>query len=78
LKIPFDLSVIGFGDIYPSSLATPPLTTIRINLDLIIENAFRIINKLIKNPNQKTINETINTELIIRNSVFRHFDNSNC
>lgn len=68
LRIPEDISVVGFDDIYASTMS-PPLTTININgrlcVDLAIETLVNIANRrtspgtVVKSP----------VELVVRNST---------
>jgi LacI family transcriptional regulator len=73
-SIPSDFSVIGIDDIFPSTLAAPPLTTVRIDRDKLTLKAIEIIEKFIAGHDQKQIIESIETELIIRKSVYRNIE----
>lgn len=70
-KIPLDFSIAGFDDIHASQLSDPPLTTIKVNRYKLVENALRILDKLIKTDDFLHIDETLETEFIIRRSTFR-------
>ena len=71
LRIPEDISVIGFDDLLYSSIMEVPLTTIRQPAYDIGETAVQKVIELSNNEN--TSNESIiyKPELIIRNSVMR-------
>ena len=43
LKVPEDVSVIGFDDIWVSAISTPPLTTVRQDIDRMAEEAFTLL-----------------------------------
>ncbi len=69
IKIPEDISVVGFDDVFLASLITPPLTTIQQPMYKIgYEGAKALINILEDNEfkNEKV---ELNTKLIIRNST---------
>ncbi|KPU26855.1 hypothetical protein TR13x_08080 [Caloranaerobacter sp. TR13] len=68
LRVPEDISVIGFDDIYLASMLNPPLTTIR---QPAFEMGYKAVEVLIDTINGKNRNETVEileTELIIRKS----------
>lgn len=69
IKIPDDISIIGFDDLEFSSLIEPPLTTIRQPMKKMGQIASNIILKMLKN--NKFLNEHIilETELIIRETT---------
>jgi DNA-binding LacI/PurR family transcriptional regulator len=70
MKLPGDISIIGFDDILQSRFTCPPLTTIKIpKYEQGWESAKALI-KLIKGESIQPI--TLNTELVIRNSVSRN------
>jgi len=71
LRIPEDISIIGFDDIYFSKLLNPPLTTIRQPIYEIGSMAAEILLKKIKGKDElKNIcRYVIDGELIIRDSV---------
>lgn len=70
IKIPFDFSVAGFDDIFASRIATPPLTTIRVNRTGMVERALIILNTIHDKKAPVYIEEEIETELVIRKSVY--------
>jgi DNA-binding LacI/PurR family transcriptional regulator len=68
IKVPEELSVIGFDDIYLSPYAIPPLTTIRQPKRELAYRAVEVIVKLVegyKPPRQVVIN----SELVVRQST---------
>jgi DNA-binding LacI/PurR family transcriptional regulator len=71
-NIPSDLSVIGIDDILPSKMATPPLTTVRVDIEELTLKAINIIEQLLTDHTQKRIIEQVDTELILRKSVARN------
>jgi DNA-binding LacI/PurR family transcriptional regulator len=68
LKVPEDISVIGFDDISLSSLITPPLTTIRQPMDQISRAVVETAISLAENPLQERVDLVLPTELVVRNS----------
>lgn len=68
LRIPDDLSVIGFDDIPLSSLTYPKLTTVRQPLIQIGQMAVRLLLEKLEDPALPSRRVTLPTELIIRDS----------
>jgi LacI family transcriptional regulator len=69
LRIPIDIGVVGFDDIFVSQYLTPPLTTVRVQIEEIGQKAADLLLKRIKNEDnspKQTVN--ISTELVIRGS----------
>lgn len=70
IKIPDDVSVIGFDNIPISEFAIPSLTTIEQQADRIVEESVNILMYLLSNNNEKDIMQVvIPTKLIIRDST---------
>lgn len=70
LQVPRDFSVAGFDDILASRLAVPPLTTIRVNRQELVLQAFEILDALLARPEPAAILRELPTELVIRKSAF--------
>ena len=68
LRIPEDLSIVGFDDIPRALYSYPPLTTVRQPLAEIGRLATRLLLKHIKNPDQPTERIVLETEFVIRES----------
>jgi DNA-binding LacI/PurR family transcriptional regulator len=69
LKIPMDLGVVGFDDIFVSQYLTPPLTTVRVRIEEIGKNAADILLKRIKEEMKSAkVNIKVSSELVIRES----------
>ncbi len=68
LKVPDDISVVGFDDIEMSQYSIPSLTTVKRFKYDIYQLVARLIIDMIENKYIKNINITLNTELIIRDS----------
>lgn len=69
VKIPDDISLIGFDDIFISKYINPGLTTVRVQIEEVGKAAAILLIERMNNPNGKTHSLIkIPTELIIRNS----------
>jgi DNA-binding LacI/PurR family transcriptional regulator len=68
LKVPEDISVIGFDDISLASVITPPLTTIHQPIDEISRAVVELAVSLIEHPHQERVDLVLPTELVVRNS----------
>lgn len=69
LKIPEDLSVVGFNDIPTAKYMVPPLTTARIHMEFIGERAVRMIADRILTERDICMKMTIPAKFIERDSV---------
>ena len=69
LKIPEDMSIIGYDDIEDSEYVSPPLTTIRVDKEMMGKEGVKRLIKLIENPFLATKIITVITELVIRDST---------
>lgn len=68
LRIPEDISVVGFDDIPLASLAFPKLTTVRQPLVQIGRVAVRLLLERLDNPDIEARRVTLATELVVRDS----------
>tara|TARA_B110000879_G_scaffold78945_1_gene109848 strand:- start:1251 stop:2147 length:897 start_codon:yes stop_codon:yes gene_type:complete len=68
IKIPDDISVVGFGDVRISNLVQPTLSSVKLNLQ---EASFSAVENLIDLINNKPVskNTVIEGEVIFRESV---------
>ena len=66
LDIPIDLSIIGYDDLYISSLLQVPLTTIQFSRK---KTAEKVMEILMKSSYKSGIVEIIDTKLIVRDST---------
>ncbi|MGC2769412.1 MAG: LacI family DNA-binding transcriptional regulator [Candidatus Acidiferrum sp.] len=71
LKIPAELSVVGFDDTHFAQFTTPPLTTVRMSQAEIARLAFRALLELVETQRNRPLRETytIKTDLVIRGST---------
>ncbi len=68
LRVPEDVSVIGFDDIPQASLIHPTLTTINQPLEKMGRVATQMLLDLLNNPEKKTGRIELPTQLVVRNS----------
>jgi LacI family transcriptional regulator len=68
VRIPEDLSVVGFDNLRESSLLTPPLTTVDQFLFNMGQFSVEMLMKLINSESLDVHLNKINTQLVIRNS----------
>ncbi|WP_064094281.1 LacI family DNA-binding transcriptional regulator [Rossellomorea aquimaris] len=68
LRVPEDISIVGYDDIEMSSYITPKLTTIRQDTDLIGTKAAKLLMHQILQKQKVKITEVVPVELMIRES----------
>jgi LacI family transcriptional regulator len=71
LRIPDDISVVGFDDIPQASQVNPPLTTVRQPLEDMGRRAARMLLEYIADPDRPAQRIDLPTELIVRASTQR-------
>jgi DNA-binding LacI/PurR family transcriptional regulator len=71
LKIPSDISIIGFDNIEVSSVIDPPITTIDQPVDQIGYQSCELLIEKINNPQTPPKKIFLDTELIVRESTAR-------
>ncbi|MCA9836936.1 MAG: LacI family DNA-binding transcriptional regulator [Trueperaceae bacterium] len=69
LRIPEDISIIGFDDIPQASITYPKLTTIRQPLEQMGRVAVKLLLEQIEKPDLKPRRVTLATQLVVRDSV---------
>jgi beta-xylosidase len=69
LRIPEDLSVVGFDDLPVARWASPPLTTVRQPLAEMGSAAAQMLGELIEGLPLRSIRMELSTELIVREST---------
>jgi DNA-binding LacI/PurR family transcriptional regulator len=69
LRVPEDVSVIGFDDIDFSQFTQPPLTTIRLSRTKLAEKAFDALVTVINSSSKTGRNYDVETHLIVRGST---------
>ena len=71
LKVPEDISIIGFDDIAFANLIEPPLTTVKLPRDLLGIKTVEVLIKMLEKPNDLGSEILIPTSLVVRNSTAR-------
>jgi DNA-binding LacI/PurR family transcriptional regulator len=74
LRIPLDLSVIGFDDIAFAELSDPPLTTISLPRAELGRRAVEALMMTIEGANRQGLEMHIQTRLVIRGSTAKRLD----
>ena len=69
LRVPDDISIIGLNDISLAKYATPALTTVTIPINELTDAALNLLYRRIKYTEAPYQNVSIQSSLIIRNSV---------
>jgi LacI family transcriptional regulator len=69
LRIPEDISIVGFDDIPQASQVNPPLTTVRQPLEQMGHKAAQMLLEYIADPEMPTQRIELPTELIVRAST---------
>ncbi len=77
LRVPEDISLIGFDDIYLSQFTQPALTTIRLSRTEVAEKAFSAITALINGKSRKGHEYHVETHLVMRGSTGLHAESPN-
>jgi LacI family transcriptional regulator len=69
LRVPEDISIIGFDDIDICQITQPPLTTIQISRQNLAEKAFDALASIMKGKSKRGRHYALETRLIIRGST---------
>jgi LacI family transcriptional regulator len=69
IRIPEDISIVGFDDIPESAYFSPALTTVRQNFVTLGEQAVEYLVSLIKNPQTPIHQRVLYPEMILRSST---------
>jgi len=68
IRVPEDVAVVGFDDIFPGSLCDPPLTTVHQPMRMLGERACARLLDRIASPGLPPVVELLPTELVLRSS----------
>lgn len=71
LRVPEDLSVVGFDDLPLSRSAWPPLTTVRQPLEEMAALAARMVLAMGRGENTEARRVELSTDLVVRESTAR-------
>mgnify|MGYP001589912842 FL=1 len=69
IKIPQEVSIIGFDDTPFSSLSSPSMTTVKVYTDVMGKLAVRRLLQIIDKEDEIQLKIEINTKLKVRDSV---------
>jgi LacI family transcriptional regulator len=68
VRVPADIAVVGFDDIFPASLTEPPLTTVHQPMRKVGERGCDRLIELISDPASRPRVELLPAELVLRSS----------
>jgi len=68
LRVPDDISIVGFDNIHESTIITPELTTVHVEKGKIAELAVSKLVDMIENGDKVKMKSIIDTQLVIRQS----------
>jgi LacI family transcriptional regulator len=69
LRVPADLSVVGFDNIPESALSTPPLTTVNQPIRQMGERSIQLLLRLMRGDHVEATHITLQTDLVVRQSA---------
>jgi DNA-binding LacI/PurR family transcriptional regulator len=69
VRIPDDISLVGFDDREEAMLMDPPLTTVRVRKEEIGQACLRTLLERLRNPEMAFVEKTLATDLIVRETV---------
>jgi LacI family transcriptional regulator len=69
LRVPDDVSIVGFDDVEHATIVTPMLTTVRQPLAEMGRTAVSLLNRLLERQNFETLHIELATRLVVREST---------
>ncbi|MFA6335677.1 MAG: LacI family DNA-binding transcriptional regulator [Bacteroidales bacterium] len=69
MKVPDDISIVGFDDLFFSAILPTPLTTIHQSISILGEQAWNLLYDRLKNSGRENEYHQLEPNLIIRNST---------
>lgn len=69
VKIPDELSIVGFNDVATAQYMVPPLTTVKLYTEIMGETAVDLLVERLSSKREVSKKITINTKLIVRESA---------
>jgi LacI family transcriptional regulator len=69
LRVPADLSVVGFDNIPESALCAPPLTTVNQPIRQMGERSIQLLLRLMRGDHVEVTHITLQTDLVVRQSA---------
>lgn len=74
IRVPEQVSVCGFDNVFPSSLVSPALTTVDMPGNTLGKEAFKLLLQLIKKPRKAPEQHILEARLLIRGSSLKGVD----
>jgi len=68
-RLPDDIAVVGYDDYLYSSICTPQLTTVKVDMQTMGQEAYKMIVNRIQNPTVRFGRKVVSGKLIVRDSV---------
>ncbi|MGN0246059.1 MAG: substrate-binding domain-containing protein [Lachnospiraceae bacterium] len=68
-SLPQDIAVVGYDDYLYSKICTPQLTTVKVDMEAMGHEAFKMIVNRIQNPTMRFGRKVVSGKLIVRDSV---------
>lgn len=72
IRIPEEVSVCGFDDLFMAEIAAPPLTTVKVNRNQLLNDSLSLLKELILDETLHYITRYSKTDLVIRRSCWQH------
>ena len=69
LRVPDDLSIVGFDDVEHATIVTPALTTVRQPLAEMGRTAVSLLSRLMERQSLETLHVELATRLVVRDST---------
>jgi LacI family transcriptional regulator len=69
IRVPEDLSIVGFDDVEPATIVTPALTTVRQPLAEMGRTGVSLLNRLLERQRFETLHVELATRLVVREST---------
>ena len=69
LRVPDDISLVGFDDREEATLMDPPLTTVRVRKEEIGQTCLRTLLERLHHPEMGFVERTLSTDLVVRGTV---------
>lgn len=69
LRVPQDISVVGFDDIYLARFADPPLTTVSLSRERLGKLAFEALERMLRSKRPRGAEYVLETQLVVRQST---------
>lgn len=69
VRVPDDISMVGFDDREEATLMDPPLTTLKVHIEEIGRACMRTLQERLDTPDMAYIEKSLSTDLIVRETV---------